>query len=130
MVANIPDLRNVVILPFRMDKAESDRIHQLCAEIVAEQDRHKFLRLVEELNRILESQQQRLEDDKKSFRSAPWRSYELVIRSPRRRSKTEPEANLGKNVARATDFAEIKGSRAGHPIECDGDRLGKRNRYR
>ncbi len=48
-----------------MDKAESDRIHQLCAKIVAEQDRHKFLRLVEELNRILESQHQRLEDDKK-----------------------------------------------------------------
>jgi hypothetical protein len=36
-----------------MNKADSDRIHELCSKIAVEQDRHKFLKLVEELNRIL-----------------------------------------------------------------------------
>ena len=38
-----------------MSKAESDRIHELCSLIAAEQDRHRFLELVGELNRMLES---------------------------------------------------------------------------
>ena len=36
-----------------MNKADSDRIHELCSLIAVEQNREKFLRLVEELNRIL-----------------------------------------------------------------------------
>jgi len=37
-----------------MNKADSDRIHELCSLIAVEQDRGKFLELVGELNRILE----------------------------------------------------------------------------
>jgi hypothetical protein len=43
-----------------MNKTESDRIHELCSLIAVEQDRHKFLELVGELNRILEMNDQRL----------------------------------------------------------------------
>jgi hypothetical protein len=37
----------------RMNKEESDRIHDLCSRIAIEHDQRKFLALVEELNRIL-----------------------------------------------------------------------------
>lgn len=47
-----------------MNKAESDRIHELCTRIAAEQDHKKFLALVEELNRILSAQDQHLQDNK------------------------------------------------------------------
>ena len=43
-----------------MNKAESDRIHELCSLIAVERDRRKFVELVEELNRILEVNDQRL----------------------------------------------------------------------
>ena len=43
-----------------MNKAESDRIHELCSLIAVEQDRHRFLELVGELNRILEATDLRL----------------------------------------------------------------------
>lgn len=36
-----------------MNKADSERIHELCSLIAVEKDRRKFLTLVEELNRIL-----------------------------------------------------------------------------
>jgi hypothetical protein len=42
-----------------MNKADTDRIHQLCSLIAQEQDRAKFLTLVEELNRILEAKEER-----------------------------------------------------------------------
>ena len=38
---------------FTMNKAENERIHDLCAQIALEQDRDRFLRLVTELNRLL-----------------------------------------------------------------------------
>jgi hypothetical protein len=47
-----------------MDKAERDRIHELCSLIAAEKDRHKFGELVEELNRILEVTEASLPDRK------------------------------------------------------------------
>jgi hypothetical protein len=47
-----------------MNKAESDRIHDLCSLIAVEQDRQKFLILVEELNRILSIQDQTLQTHK------------------------------------------------------------------
>ena len=47
-----------------MNKADSDQIHNLCSRIAEEQDRKVFQKLVEELNRILSAQDQRLEDDK------------------------------------------------------------------
>jgi hypothetical protein len=43
-----------------MNKADSDRIHQLCSLIAQEQDREKFLSLVQELNHILETHEERL----------------------------------------------------------------------
>ena len=43
-----------------LNKTDSDRIHELCSLIAAEQDRAKFLDLVGELNRILEGNDQRL----------------------------------------------------------------------
>ena len=38
-----------------MNQGESDRIRELCSLIAVEQDREKFLKLVEELNRILDA---------------------------------------------------------------------------
>ena len=43
-----------------MKKAESDRVHDLCLLIAKEQDREKFLVLVQELNRILSAKDERL----------------------------------------------------------------------
>jgi len=43
-----------------MNKADSDRIHELCSLIAVEQDRRKFLDIVAELNRILDTNDQRL----------------------------------------------------------------------
>jgi hypothetical protein len=45
-----------------MNKAESDRIHELCSLIAAERDRSKFLTLVEELNKLLSAKERRLQD--------------------------------------------------------------------
>lgn len=47
-----------------MNKADSERIHQLCSLIAQEQDRAKFLSLVEELNHILETHDERLRTGK------------------------------------------------------------------
>jgi hypothetical protein len=53
-----------------MNKADSDRIHELCSRIAVEQNRQTFLKLVEELNRILGAKNERLKnqepDDKTS----------------------------------------------------------------
>jgi hypothetical protein len=45
-----------------MNKADSDRIHQLCSLIAVEQDRVRFLHLVEELNAILATQDESLQN--------------------------------------------------------------------
>jgi len=47
-----------------MNKAESERIHELCSRIATEQDRQEFLKLCEELNRILSAKHERLRDGK------------------------------------------------------------------
>jgi hypothetical protein len=44
-----------------MNWADSDRIHELCSLIEKEQDRGKFLQLVEELNRLLNKKDERLQ---------------------------------------------------------------------
>jgi len=44
-----------------MDKEDSDRIQELCGLIAVEDDRQKFLALVEELNRILSDHDRHLE---------------------------------------------------------------------
>lgn len=41
-------------------------MYQLCALIEKERDRHRFLRLIEELNELLERKEQRLEDKAES----------------------------------------------------------------
>jgi len=46
-----------------MHKSESDRIQELCAKIAEEQDRGKFLKLVQELNRLLSAKESRVEND-------------------------------------------------------------------
>jgi hypothetical protein len=55
---------------FAMNKADSDRVHELCSLIEKEQDRQKFLALVTELNRILSAKDARLRknesDDQKN----------------------------------------------------------------
>jgi|HubBroStandDraft_5_1064220.scaffolds.fasta_scaffold140180_2 hypothetical protein len=38
-----------------MNKAESERIHELCERVAVEQDHKKFLELVQELHRLLSS---------------------------------------------------------------------------
>jgi len=50
----------------QMNKADSDRIHELCSLIAVEQDRQKFLQLCEELNRILDVKRERLQYNKVS----------------------------------------------------------------
>ena len=56
---------DAVILPLHnMNKADSNRIHELCSLIAVEQDRQKFLNLVEELNRILAAKDGRLQSNK------------------------------------------------------------------
>jgi hypothetical protein len=45
-----------------MNKADSDRIHELCSLIALEQDHTKFLALVEELNHILSSKEASLQE--------------------------------------------------------------------
>ncbi|MHB8215113.1 MAG: hypothetical protein ACYDDS_03445 [Candidatus Sulfotelmatobacter sp.] len=51
-----------------MNKADSDRIQQLCSLIAVEKNRSRFLALVEELNAILAAKDDRLQqheaDDK------------------------------------------------------------------
>jgi hypothetical protein len=52
-----------------MNKAESDRVQELCAQIAVEKDRVKFMELVKELNSLLSAKEERLlhkeSDDKK-----------------------------------------------------------------
>ncbi len=43
------------ILPVIMNKADGERIRELCSRIEAEHNRQKFLLLVEELNKLLSS---------------------------------------------------------------------------
>jgi len=50
-----------------MDKA--DRVHELCSLIAVEQDRNRFLELVEELNRILDVTDQRPKENEKEIRN-------------------------------------------------------------
>jgi hypothetical protein len=42
-----------------MNQREGERIQELCARIAVEQDRDKFMALVEELNRVLASENDR-----------------------------------------------------------------------
>jgi hypothetical protein len=46
-----------------MNPADSDRIQELCSLIAVEQDREKFLELIEKLNGILSTQGQRLQGE-------------------------------------------------------------------
>jgi hypothetical protein len=59
-------MAGVVILRFTMNKADSDRIHELCSLIAVEQDRYKFLQLCEELNRVLAVKRERLQNNRLS----------------------------------------------------------------
>jgi hypothetical protein len=49
-----------------MDTALSERIQELCARIANEHDRNKFLKLCEELNRLLSSRDRPLTNDEKT----------------------------------------------------------------
>jgi len=44
-----------------MKPDERDRMYQLCAMIEKEKDHHRFLKLIEELNQLLERKEHRLE---------------------------------------------------------------------
>jgi hypothetical protein len=46
-----------------MNPSDSDRIQKLCSLIAVEQDREKFLELVEKLNGILSTQDRRLQGE-------------------------------------------------------------------
>jgi hypothetical protein len=45
-----------------MNQSDSDRIQELCSKIAVEQDRQKFLQLVQELNRVLSVKDGRLHE--------------------------------------------------------------------
>ena len=47
-----------------MNKGESERIQELCSRIAVEQDRNKFLKLCEELNRLLSARSRAAQEDK------------------------------------------------------------------
>ena len=51
-----------------MNQSDNDRIHELCSMIAVEQDRRKFLQLVQELNDILSNKEKRLEKNELSNR--------------------------------------------------------------
>jgi len=67
---DIPSTANTVILPHHletiMNKSESDRISGSCAQIAVEEDRAKFLKLVQELNRVLSTKDPQIQNDKPS----------------------------------------------------------------
>jgi hypothetical protein len=44
-----------------MRPADRERMYQLCALIEKEQDHHRFLQLIEELNELLERQERRFD---------------------------------------------------------------------
>jgi hypothetical protein len=44
------------------EKSDNARIHELCCLIAVEQDKQKFLKLVDELNQLLDVDDQRLKD--------------------------------------------------------------------
>ena len=46
-----------------MNQSDSDRIQEVCSQIAVEQDRQKFLKLVQELNRLLSAKDGRLQDN-------------------------------------------------------------------
>jgi hypothetical protein len=46
-----------------MNQSETDRIQELCSKIAVEQDRAKFLKLVQELNRALSAKDGRLNEN-------------------------------------------------------------------
>lgn len=45
-----------------MNQSESNRVQELCSKIAVEQDRQKFLQLVQELNRVLSAKDGRLHE--------------------------------------------------------------------
>jgi hypothetical protein len=45
-----------------MNRVVSERIHELCSLIEVEQNRERFLRLVEELNRLLAAEEKGLQE--------------------------------------------------------------------
>jgi len=45
-----------------MRSDERERMYQLCALIEQEKDHHRFLKLIEELNELLDRQERRLEN--------------------------------------------------------------------
>lgn len=63
-ISNIPNVLRAAILPrhfpVTMNKAQSDRVHELCSLIEKEQDERKFLNLIQELNEILSEKESRL----------------------------------------------------------------------
>jgi hypothetical protein len=48
-----------------MTPDERDRMHALCERIAKEQDHDKFVKLVQELNDLLDHKEQQLEDPSK-----------------------------------------------------------------
>jgi len=44
------------------EKSDNARIHELCCLIAVEQDQQKFLKLVDELNQLLDGDDQRLKE--------------------------------------------------------------------
>ena len=48
-----------------MSPEERERMHALCERIAKEQNHEKFVKLVQELNDLLEHKEQRLEDPSK-----------------------------------------------------------------
>ena len=53
--SNIPKQPPIVILPLLMDLEFEKRVQDLCSQILVEQDRERFQELLEELNWLLSS---------------------------------------------------------------------------
>jgi hypothetical protein len=60
----------VVILRLAMNRAESDRLQEVCAQIAVEKDRAKFMELVTELNRLLSSSPEPLRQEERDKKVA------------------------------------------------------------
>jgi hypothetical protein len=89
-----------------MNKAESDRIHELCSLIAAEKDRLKFQALVEELNRILDAKDQRLKDNLPDIEMCSISTVSHVVTSRSKRTegieKPSSKGMFWHNVAMTT----------------------------
>ena len=72
-IEHTKSVKAAILCRITMNKAQSDRVHELCSLIEKEQDQGKFLDLIKELNEILSEKEARLRKG-----GAPLRESDLM----------------------------------------------------